>query len=65
MAYSGDLLTFCPAKSYDFSNTYAVVVSGERLNPYDHLILKLGGSVGMYFHVAGVITKPRLMSQAG
>jgi hypothetical protein len=65
MAYNGDLLHFCPAKAYDFSNTYAVVVSGDTFNPCDHLILNLGGRVGMYFHVAGVITKPRLMSQAG
>jgi hypothetical protein len=65
MAYVGDLLNYCPAKEYDFKNTYAVVVSGDKLNPCGHLVLNLGGSVGNYFHVAGIITKPRMMTQAG
>ena len=65
MAYFGEILRFCPAKAYDFKNTYAVVVSGDKINPCGHLLLNLGGSVGTYFHVAGIITKPRLMTQTG
>ena len=58
-------MNFCPAKAYDFANTYAVVVTGTAPNPCGHLILNLGGSVGNYFHVAGIITKPRMMTQNG
>ena len=65
MAYEGDLLNFCPAKAFDFADTYAVVVTGTKPNPCGHLILNVGGSVGTYFHVAGVIKKPRLMTRSG
>jgi hypothetical protein len=65
MAYEGDILMFCPAVPYSFANTSAVVVSGSGPNFCGHLILNPGGPGGLYLHVAGVRTQPRLMNQAG
>ena len=65
MAYEGQLLTYCPVISFDFGNTYAVVVSGSGPNFCGHLILNLGGRGGNYFHVAGIVTQPRMMNQSG
>lgn len=62
MAYEGDRVTYCPVNRYDFANTYAVVVSGSGPNFCGHQILNLGG---LYFHVAGVHTEPRMMTEAG
>ncbi|HEY5744829.1 MAG TPA: hypothetical protein VIU12_02025 [Chryseolinea sp.] len=63
--YEGDPLLFCPSKMFGFEETYAVVVSGSGPNFCGHLILSTGGKGGDYFHVAGVHTVPRMMSQKG
>ena len=65
MGYEGDVMLSCPPDEFDFSNTYAVVVSGDGPNFCGHLILNLGGLGGMYFHVAGIHTYPRQMTEAG
>jgi hypothetical protein len=65
VAYEGDRVRECPSIPYNFSNTCAVVVSGDGPNFCGHLILSVGGPGGSYFHVAGVITEPRTMSEAG
>jgi len=65
VAYEGDPLLMCPAIAFDLANTYAVVVSGDGPNFCGHLILNAGGPGGMYFHVAGVHTVPRQMTESG
>jgi hypothetical protein len=65
MAYEGDEMLGCPAEAFDFTKTYAVVVSGDGPNFCGHLILNAGGVGGMYFHVAGVRTVPREMREEG
>lgn len=65
MAYEGELLMMCPANPFDFSNTYAVVVSGDGPNFCGHLILNVGGVTGFYFHVAGGHTEPHVMAYDG
>lgn len=63
MNYEGEILTQCPAGMYDFSRTYAVLVSGARLNPYGHMLLNTGGPGGRYFHVSDVFGRPRTMTE--
>ena len=63
MSYEGELLTQCPSSMYDFSRTYAVLVSGARLNPYGHMLLNTGGRGGRYFHVSDLYGNPRTMDQ--
>lgn len=58
MAYEGEHLKVCPMDMYDFSRTYAVLVSGARLNPYGHMLLNTGGPGGQYFHVSDLIGDP-------
>ena len=65
MAYEGDELNFCPPHMFDFRRTSAVVVSGDGPNKWGHMLLNTGGNGGMYFQVAGVITRPRFMNEAG
>jgi hypothetical protein len=66
MSYEGDRMLFCPATPFDFSHTYAVLVTGWGPNYCGHLILYLGGRSGMYIHVAGELyTYPRQMTEAG
>lgn len=65
MAYEGEAMNYCPAVPFDFSRTFAVVVSGDFPNPCGHLILNLGGPSGWYFHVAGIWKSPRYMSATG
>jgi hypothetical protein len=65
MAYEGETMLACPADPYNFSNTNAVVVSGDGPNFCGHLILNVGGNGGSYFHVAGIRTEPKLMSDDG
>jgi hypothetical protein len=65
MAYEGDELNFCPPQMFDFSRASAVIVSGDGPNKWGHMLLNTGGVGGMYFQVAGVITRPRYMNQAG
>jgi hypothetical protein len=64
MAYEGDEMLSCPPVSFNFAQTWAVVVSGAAWNPCGHLILNVGGVGGWYFHVAGVHTVPRYMNEA-
>jgi hypothetical protein len=63
MAYEGELLTYCPAEMFNFRMTYAVVVSGARLNPYGHMLLNTGGPGGTYFQVSDVYGDPRFMNE--
>jgi hypothetical protein len=65
MAYEGERLLLCPSKAFEFSTTFAVVVSGAGPNFCGHLILNVGGLGGLYFHVAGVHTEPRMMTEKG
>jgi hypothetical protein len=65
MAYEGERLLECPGKGFDFSKTYAVVVSGSGPNFCGHLLLNTGGIGGDYFHVAGIRTEPRMMTEQG
>lgn len=53
MPYEGEVATWCPGSGYDFSNTWAVTVSGSSWNPCGHMILNVGGCGGTYFHVTG------------
>jgi hypothetical protein len=63
MAYEGELLRYCPAQMFKFSRTYAVVVTGARMNPYGHMLLNTGGPGGMYFQIAEVHGYPRFMNE--
>jgi hypothetical protein len=65
MAYEGELLNFCPREMFDFSRASAVVVSGDGPNIWGHMLLNTGGAGGMYFQIAGVITRPRYMDESG
>ena len=65
MAYEGETMIQCPVDPYNFSNTFAVVVSGDGPNFCGHLILNTGGRGGAYFHVAGLRTEPKQMSEKG
>jgi len=73
MAYEGELLNYCPAKLFDFNNTWIVVVSGSRImwhghtvvsNKYGHMLLNTGGPGGKYFQTAGgLYDRPRFMDE--
>jgi len=43
MAYEGETMRECPPDPYNFSDTFAVVVSGDGPNFCGHLILNVGG----------------------
>jgi|HubBroStandDraft_4_1064222.scaffolds.fasta_scaffold263429_2 hypothetical protein len=63
MAYEGELMTACPAEMFKFGATYAVIVTGARLNPYGHMLLNTGGPGGTYFQVSDVYGYPRFMNE--
>jgi hypothetical protein len=65
MAYEGDLMIECPATPYDFAHTSAVVVSGDGPNFCGHMLLNVGGKIGVYVHVAGIRAQPRKMNEDG
>ena len=65
MAYEGEELLFCPADMFDFTNAWAVVVSGDWPNTWGHMLLNTGGIGGIYFQVAGIRTCPRYMDEPG
>ena len=65
MAYEGEELNFCPSQMFDFTKAAAVIVSGDGPNIWGHMLLNTGGATGMYFQVAGVLTRPRYMDEAG
>ena len=54
MTYEGEILNVCPA-DIDFTNTWAVVVSGATWNPCGHMLFCCGTSStnSWYCHVAG------------
>jgi hypothetical protein len=54
MSYEGQILNLCPG-DIDFSNTWAVVVSGVSWNPCGHMLFCCGtnSNDSWYFHVAG------------
>jgi len=61
--YTGEILTAC--YEYDFSSTFAVVVSGDRPNFCGHLLLYTAASGGQYFHIAERKGFPRHMDEVG
>lgn len=64
--YEGDELNVCMRKAFDFRLTTAVVVSGDTGNFCGHMLLKVGGAEGYYFHTAGgVHSRPKMMSELG
>src|ERR1700761_1450283 len=63
MAYEGELVTYCPATMSQFAKTYAVIVSGAKLNPYGHMLLNTGGPGGTYFQISEVYGDPRFMNE--
>ncbi len=65
MAYEGETLDICPQVPYDFSETYAVVVSGWGPNFCGHQLLNLQGADGVYLHVAEWHGRPRIMDRPG
>jgi hypothetical protein len=66
MAYEGEVLNFPPPPHmFDFTRTFAVVVSGDGPNKWGHMLLNTGSTGGLYFQIAGVIRKPRYMNEAG
>jgi hypothetical protein len=54
MSYEGEVLYSCP-HDIDFTNTWAVVVSGASWNPCGHMLFCCGtdSANSWYFHVAG------------
>jgi hypothetical protein len=62
MAYEGEVLNYCPDQMFDFSDTYVVIVSGAKLNPYGHMLLNTGGKSGSFFQVSDVYGFPRFMN---
>lgn len=54
MAYEGEILKMCPS-DIDFTNTWAVVVSGASWNPCGHMLLCCGldSESSWYLQVAG------------
>lgn len=65
MAYDGEHLNVCMAQAFDFSNTSAVTVSGDKWNPCGHMLLNVGGPAGFYFHVADLRSQPKYMTYHG
>ena len=65
MAFEGDVLTSCGLIQFNFSVSYAVVVSGVKFNPCGHLILNTGGLCGFYCHIAERKGYPRYMDESG
>ena len=49
MKYLGEQMLSCPLNAFDFSNTYAVVVSGDGPNFCGHLLLNVGGTGACIF----------------
>jgi hypothetical protein len=70
MGYEGEVLTYTPA-DLDFSEVYAVIVSGTFPNPCGHALLfvpsvyAISSSDGSYFQVARPYDFPRIMSLKG
>ena len=62
MAYEGEVLNYCPSDQFDFGDTYVVIVSGAKLNPYGHMLLNTGGKSGYFFQVSDIIGYPRFMN---
>lgn len=67
MAYYGEHLNQCLAKTFDWNLTQVIVVSGASWNPCGHALLRVGVSPNsFYFHVAPPwISKPRYMRESG
>ncbi len=63
MAYQGDEMIFSTV--FNFSISFAIVVSGAKWNPCGHMLLNTGGKGGWYFHVAEVRVFPKYMNEVG
>jgi len=65
MSYEGEILNSCGVINVDFSKANIVAVSGDGINGCGHLLLFSPAGGGYYFHVAGLRTYPRYMSESG
>ena len=63
--YEGEQLNACLARAFDFNVTQAVTVSGDTWNPCGHMLLQVGRVNWLYFHVAGVRSRPKFMDESG
>lgn len=61
--YDGEGLSMCLPQAFDFANTTAIVVSGDRWNPCGHMLLKVGESVPYYFRKRPAKSRLRQDSQ--
>ena len=65
MPYEGEVLTKCSTE-FDFTQTWAVVVSGSGPNKWGHMLLYTGGAHPTYFQIQGELrAMPVYMNQAG
>lgn len=60
--YCGSHLYNCRARSYDWSSTWAVIVSGDGMNFCGHTLLQVGND---RFHIDGPNEFPWYLSPAG
>lgn len=66
MSYEGELLSMSMPRAFNFRQPYAVIVTGDRPNPWGHMLLNTGGIGGTYFHVVGeLVAMPRYMTEKG
>lgn len=60
--YVGRHLYGCVARPYDWSDTYALIVSGDSFNPCGHALLQVGSD---RFHIDGWNYRPWHLTHAG
>lgn len=60
--YQGRWLFNCRSQMYDWTNVYAIVVSGDKWNPCGHALLRVGTDT---FHISGLRRRPYYLSHAG
>ncbi len=68
MAFEGELLNQCSTLGLDFSSAKIVAVSGDGPNFCGHMLIAFGpvsGGFNTCFHVAGLYSRPRYMSEEG
>lgn len=63
--YIGFIVRSCMLQAEEFRHAAVIVVSGAAWNPCGHTLLRIGGTGGMYFHVAEVRGMPRAMQSSG
>lgn len=66
MAYEGEELKYCPTNPFFGADPFAVVVSGDGINSWGHMLLHSPLALpGTYFQVAGVRACPRYLTDGG